>query len=101
MPAGTDLAKVGPAALKRAEDARPFLGPSARDGLGSNNWALSASRTATGAPLLASDMHLLMSLPSLWYENHLVCEKATGGGSLNCSSSQHSNLPGLRTRPIR
>ncbi len=25
-------------------------------------------------PLLANDMHLLMSAPAVWYENHLVCE---------------------------
>ena len=95
VPAGTDLAKVGNTALKRAEDARPFLGPPARDGLGSNNWALSASRTATGAPLLANDMHLLMGLPGLWYENHLVCKEAAGGGSLNLSGITFPGIPGI------
>jgi penicillin amidase len=93
--AGTDLAKVGPAALKRAEDARPFLGPPARDGLGSNNWALSASRTATGAPLLANDMHLLMSLPSIWYENHLVCEESVRGSNLNITGITFPGIPGI------
>ena len=94
VPAGTDLAKVGPAALQRAEEARPFLGPPARDGLGSNNWAISASRTTTGAPLLANDMHLLMSLPSIWYENHLVCEGA-GGEPLNLSGISFPGIPGI------
>ena len=95
VPPGTDLAKVGPAALKRAEDARPFLGPPARDGLGSNNWALSASRTATGAPLLANDMHLLMSLPSIWYENHLVCKESFDGRSLNLVGITFPGIPGI------
>lgn len=35
---------------------------------GSNNWAVSGSKTATGAPILASDPHLGLNLPALWYE---------------------------------
>jgi penicillin amidase len=95
IPQGTDLAKVGMAALERAEKARPFLGPAARHGLGSNNWVLAGSRTESGAPLLANDMHLLMSMPSIWYENHLVCEEAVGGGSLNLSGITFPGIPGI------
>jgi penicillin amidase len=39
--------------------------------VGSNNWAVSGSRTATGAPLLCNDPHLTLSLPSIWYVIHL------------------------------
>ena len=39
---------------------------------GSNNFALSGSRTASGMPILANDPHLNLTLPSIWYENHLV-----------------------------
>ena len=39
--------------------------------VGSNNWAVSGSRTATGAPLLGNDPHLQLSLPSIWYIIHL------------------------------
>jgi penicillin amidase len=42
------------------------------DALGSNNWAVSARRTAAGHALLAGDPHLELSLPSIWYEAHLV-----------------------------
>lgn len=38
----------------------------------SNNWAVSPSRSASGHALLAGDPHLQMTLPSLWYEAHLV-----------------------------
>jgi penicillin amidase len=38
----------------------------------SNNWVVSGSRTATGYPLLAGDPHLELTLPSTWYEAHLV-----------------------------
>ncbi|MFB6248622.1 MAG: penicillin acylase family protein [Salinibacter sp.] len=41
-------------------------------GKGSNNWAVHEARSKTGAPLLAGDMHLSLSLPSIWYEAHLV-----------------------------
>jgi len=45
--------------------------PQAGAGIGSNNWALGPSRTNTGRPMLAADPHLRLTLPSIWYENHL------------------------------
>lgn len=41
-------------------------------GKGSNNWVVSGARSATGAPILAGDMHLQLSLPAIWYEVHLA-----------------------------
>ena len=38
---------------------------------GSNNWVVHGSRTATGMPLLADDMHLGLDMPAVWYENGL------------------------------
>jgi penicillin amidase len=38
---------------------------------GSNSWAIAGSRTASGKPLLSSDMHLEYSLPGIWYMTHL------------------------------
>jgi penicillin amidase len=38
----------------------------------SNSWSVSGSRTDSGLPLLANDMHLPINIPSLWYETHLV-----------------------------
>ncbi len=40
-------------------------------GIGSNNWAVAGTRTATGMPLLEADLHQLMPLPNLWYEAEL------------------------------
>lgn len=37
-------------------------------GNGSNNWAVAADRSNTRYPLLASDPHLTLTLPSIWYE---------------------------------
>lgn len=44
----------------------------------SNAWALAGSRTASGKPLLASDPHLSLTSPSLWYLARIV----TGDGTL-------------------
>ena len=43
-----------------------------RPHLASNNWAVAPARSATGHALLAGDPHLELSLPSIWYEAHLV-----------------------------
>ena len=40
--------------------------------VGSNNWAVSPSRSASGFAMLAGDPHLELTLPSIWYEAHLV-----------------------------
>ena len=38
---------------------------------GSNAWAISGRRTASGKPLLAGDPHIGFSAPAVWYEAHL------------------------------
>jgi penicillin amidase len=48
-----------------------WLDVSTRAG-GSNSWVVAPSRTATGRPLLANDPHLLVEMPSIWYEAHMV-----------------------------
>ncbi|MFI5245367.1 MAG: penicillin acylase family protein, partial [Gemmatimonadales bacterium] len=47
-------------------------GGDAEFALGSNNWAVSPRRTAAGHALLEGDPHLNLTLPSVWYEEHLV-----------------------------
>ena len=42
-----------------------------RDGIGSNNWALSGKLSTSGKPLLANDPHLGLSAPAIWYFAHL------------------------------
>lgn len=41
-------------------------------GQGSNAWVVAGSRSASGAPLLANDPHLVVQAPSAWFEAHLV-----------------------------
>lgn len=40
-------------------------------GIGSNNWAIAGSRSATGYPILANDPHLNLTFPSIWYQLQL------------------------------
>ncbi len=39
---------------------------------GSNNWVVSGLHTASGKPLLSNDMHLMHTMPCVWYQAHLV-----------------------------
>src|SRR5262249_53295139 len=52
-------------------------------GYGSNQWVVAASRSATGSPTLACDLHLSSSAPSSWYMAHLCAGPldAIGGTS--------------------
>lgn len=67
--------KIGPAEgksknLPATELAMHEL-PGGKDGIGSNNWALSGKLTSSGKPLLANDPHLGLSAPAIWYFAHL------------------------------
>lgn len=56
---------------------------------GSNAWAVSGTRTATGKPLLANDMHLGWNMPDTWHMAHL---KAPG---LNAAGVTLPGVPGI------
>jgi penicillin amidase len=55
---------TAPAEARLAEGADEFA-------LGSNNWAVAGLHTASGAALLANDMHLGLRVPSTWYRARL------------------------------
>jgi len=73
MPPGVDYTSIGIGPLDRARLARVYTGPSPYAGLGSNCWVVDGQHTASGAPILANDMHLALTAPAIWYENHLIC----------------------------
>jgi penicillin amidase len=50
---------------------RDFLTGARAEGLGSNNWVVDGTMTASGKPLLANDPHLGTRLPSTWYLAHI------------------------------
>jgi penicillin amidase len=53
----------------------------------SNAWVVSGARTASGKPLLASDPHLPLAIPSIWYEIHL------NGDGLNVAGASIPGIP--------
>ena len=53
----------------------------ARPTIGSNNWALAGRRTATGAALVANDMHMTIRVPNTWYRARLHWTDASGAGA--------------------
>jgi len=57
--------------------------------IGSNNWVLAGSRSASGKPLLANDPHLGAQMPALWYLAHLQ------GGGIDVAGASLPGLPGI------
>lgn len=50
------------------------------EGIGSNNWAISGEKSLSGKPILANDPHLMLTLPSLWYQIQLHTTKGNTYG---------------------
>lgn len=48
---------------------------------GSNNWAVGGQKTQSGRPILCSDPHLGLSLPSLWFEMQLHTPQSNAYGA--------------------
>lgn len=64
-------------------------------GIGSNNWVIGGSRTSTGAPMLADDMHLGIQMPSIWYENALHCESISSECPFNVVGYSFAGVPAV------
>lgn len=77
------------AAEPQIPDHEPDL-PSAPGARGSNSWVISGARTVSGKPLLANDMHLPISSPAIWYENHLAL---TDGDALDVTGVSFPGIP--------
>jgi len=58
-------------------------------GIGSNNQAVSGSRSSSGKPMLASDPHLPSQIPSMFYRVHLT------GGTLDVIGTTAVGVPGV------
>jgi penicillin amidase len=79
LPLGPGGRPGAPGSPSPRADLNPVLGAwlavtfpeTPRSGLGSNDWVVSGSHTASGKPLLANDPHLGHGVPSIWYMIHL------------------------------
>ena len=69
----------------------PFLAKDMEGGgRGSNAWAISPDKTETGRPMLCNDTHLNLSMPGIWYMNHLQSDE-----DFHCTGSTIPGLPGV------
>jgi penicillin amidase len=60
--------------------------------LGSNNWVIAGSHTASGKPLLSNDMHLGLSEPNIWYMADLKVNGSNGAPGFHAAGV---TLPGM------
>ena len=59
------------------------------EGLGSNNWVVAGSRSATGKPMVASDPHIAFAAVSCWYQVTL------SGGSFEVTGMAYAGMPAV------
>lgn len=57
--------------------------------VGSNNWAVAGSKTASGDPILCNDPHLTLTLPSIWFQIQIHTPEQ------NCYGVSLQGLPGI------
>lgn len=63
--------------LSFSEPIKKYVSPK---GIGSNNWAVSGSKTASGFPIFCNDPHLNLTLPSIWHELHIHTPEGSAYG---------------------
>jgi penicillin amidase len=56
---------------------------------GSNNWAVSGTKTKSGSPILCNDPHLGLNMPSLWYEMQITTPTS------NCYGATFPGAPSI------
>jgi penicillin G amidase len=69
------LAPPPPLDATALEPMLPGLARLAETVSGSNAWALSGTRTASGRPLLAGDPHRMLEVPGVYAQAHLACDE--------------------------
>ena len=67
-----------------------LMGHDDGDGIGSNSWVISGTKTGSGKPILANDPHLSPSQPGIWYQMGLHCECG-----LEIAGFTFSGVPGV------
>ncbi|WP_055589061.1 penicillin acylase family protein [Peterkaempfera griseoplana] len=96
---GTSQARAQVAGLLKSlsgtvDSVPQLLGP-AGQGIGSNSWVVSGSRTTTGKPLMANDPHLGPGMPSIWYQMGLHCRTVDASCPFDTAGYTFSGMPGV------
>ena len=63
--------------------------------VGSNNWVVGPSKSASGTALLANDPHLGISMPSVWFMNGLHCRRVTPECPYDVVGVSFPGVPGV------
>ncbi|CAM5410806.1 penicillin amidase [Streptomyces spiroverticillatus] len=92
VPAGASAALADSAKVREVLAA--VLGPQGI-GIGSNSWVVSGSRTTTGKPLLENDPHLTPSLPGVWYQVGLHCNRVGPACPYDVTGFTFAGMPGV------
>jgi penicillin amidase len=64
------------------------------EGVGSNNWVVSGTHTASGKPLVANDPHLGLSAPAIWYFA-AIRAPVPGGKAMDVIGATLPGAPGV------
>ncbi len=64
-------------------------------GVGSNDWVVAPSKSATGTALLANDPHLGIQMPSIWFINGLHCRVVSGACPYDVQGVTFPGTPGV------
>ena len=78
-PAAAPLPPAPPAWWGEADEGTKLAAAAAPSGVGSNNFAISGSRSDSGAAIMSGDMHLGLQLPNIWYRLVLRFPDGAGG----------------------
>jgi penicillin amidase len=89
---GGALAQASVLSAARLDQLLAAAPPSGIEGVGSNNWVIAGTHTASGAPLLANDPHLKITAPALWYFARL---EVTGARPLKVAGATMPGLPSV------
>jgi penicillin G amidase len=95
-----DLADLGAQVLALAgldASAGPDGGASlvGSHGIGSNDWVVSGSLSATGGALLANDPHLGFNMPSVWIMNGLHCRVVSAACPFDVTGVSFPGVPAI------
>ncbi|MEP6639470.1 MAG: penicillin acylase family protein [Chloroflexota bacterium] len=64
-------------------------------GIGSNDWVVAPTMSATGGALLANDPHLGISIPSIWFVDGLHCVKVDAECPYDVAGVSFPGVPGV------
>lgn len=89
------IQNLGPRTERYRAGLRWFKDLIAPEGSGSNNWAVHASRSSTGHALVASDPHLSLSAPSVFWPVAMEVKSSDATKQWKISGISFPGIPGI------